>query len=458
MFVPYHRQKVEGKHIDINTPIMCTSCAIEALSPSTTSPSLNDIVGVLSRRDAQTYFESSHNNQHMIELYRDGLTIISDPSLSNAMNSLVECAIYPNALRKKGCTRELRNKKGSKNPQRRWAHIFPFDTSGSDSVNSSIKNQMAVIQTILGQILFPHEHYAITAKNGGEALMNGNREMRDRKAEVRRNTSSTLKLVDCNTLVKGPGVDTPQGMHVDGCALKLVVIYIDKCHKWYKFRFIKGSHRFLDQHLELHSTTRLPEKLFTEKNVKTGECIALFESTIHSGGVSSSNQPICGSQAEIDRKRYEKLGLSNFKWFGSGQNAGLLPVDLAIQLTFDLHSCPAPSTSPNQSNVWYDRSTELEFSGDECCIICDEELKSTEYFFGVCKHIIHKNCLLKTERCPICKKQWETDSSPVEFEKELNRLQENLSIECILKKSCSDFLDRQQTGQRIVPKRKLRDI
>ena len=130
---------------------------------------------------------------------------------------------------------------------------------------------------------------------------------------------------------------------------------------------------------------------------------------------------------------------------------------LGIQMTFDLHSCPAPSTIPNRSNLWYDKTDELEFS-DECCIICDKELKSTEYSFGVCKHIVHKHCLLKTERCPICKKQWETDSSPVEFEKELNRLQENLSIECILEKSCTDFLDRQQTGQRIVPKRKLRDI
>jgi hypothetical protein len=213
----------------------------------------------------------------------------------------------------------------------------------------------------------------------------------------------------------------------------------------------------LDQHAKLHGTTRLPEKLFTEKNIKTGDCIVFFESTIHSGGVSSSNEPISGMQAEIDRSRYKSFGLSNFKWFGSGKNAALLPVDLGIQMTFDLHSCPAPSTIPNRSNLWYDKTDELEFS-DECCIICDKELKSTEYSFGVCKHIVHKHCLLKTERCPICKKQWETDSSPVEFEKELNRLQENLSIECILEKSCTDFLDRQQTGQRIVPKRKLRDI
>lgn len=377
------------------------------------------------------------------------------------MRRLVEGGIYPTNLRRKGAAASLRSKKRG-HRLRGWAHIYPSGNTRNTRDDCSIANQLKEVQTTLSRILFTHEYYGLFAHNRGEELMRGCTEMSSRKEELGKFTE-ILKIADINVLVKGPGLEQAQDLHVDGCGLKVILIYVDRCNNdngnGYKFRYIGGSHRLLEEHKHLHEKCRLPGKLTSEKVLKTGDCIVLFESTIHGGGASSSNREICGAVAQQDMERYQQLGLERFRWFGRGKYSHLLPVDLSIQLTFHFYSCPSASSVPNRTNIWYEKTDALEFE-DECCGLCNEKLSSAYFEFGKCEHVIHKHCLLDVEHCPLCrgKRKWIKDNSAIDFEDQLKQLKDDQNIESILEKSYTGFFEKLRRSKRIVPKRKFGDV
>lgn len=349
----------------------------------------------------------------------------------------------------------------TKETHRRWKHIYPTRRKTTDS---SIGNQVSQIQTYLSKILFTHEHFALMAKWGGLNLTSDSNERTQRISELQR-FKQILKIDDINVLVKGHFLLEAQSLHVDGCGLKLIVIYVDKCNEddgaGYKFFYIDGSHRMLGEHKKHAQTSQLPMKEVTEKTVKPGDCIVLFESTIHGGGPSSSFESICGEEATQDSKRYKRLHLEQFRWFGNGTSSpGLLPVDVSFQFTFNLYACPSADSAPNRTNTWYSKTDKL-IEG-ECCGKCEELLTSEDFEWGVCKHPVHTRCLKESLRdtCPLCKptRKWIQDSSAIDFKHEIDRLKEGRNIEGILENSCNDFIMAIHSGKRILPKRSFRDI
>lgn len=439
------------------------------------SASSTDIVGVLTQSYARKY-ESVCNNKHWTELREQGLTVISDGDLSNKMHSLAEGSLFKE-LSKKQKTDELRHnttpattrtistgkqtkERADFHDQRRWAHLYPNPSAAQ--TNSSLVNQMLPIQTYLSETLFTHEHFAVMAKKGGQALMcrdEDHHPWRGRQSELQ-NFQESLRLMDINVLIKGPSLNQPQSLHVDGFGLKVVVIYVDKCNEdddaGYEFFYIKGSHCLLGTHHQHATNTQLPMKEVTKVIVRPGDCIVLFESLLHGGGASSSINPIPDEAAMRDTERYNRLGLNAFHWFGRSTSATkILPTDISFQMTFDFVGCPSSYSVPNRGNTWY-QYTDALFE-NECCLVCDDSFSqsSEKILWGQCKHPIHKHCLYQSQKqeatviCPSCrpKQEWIEDSSGRDYMALIEKLRGE--VERKLENGTSDFIALLQDGHRI---------
>lgn len=465
-WVPFYKHKIDGMHIRGSIPTLCDECAMQKMSVSST-----DIAGVLTPYYASKYYESVRN-KHWTELRENGLTIISDKDLSSKIRSLVEGTLY-REVSKKQKSDELRHnttpattrtistgkqtkERGDFHDQRRWVHLYPNSTG--TQTNSSLVNQMLPIQTYLSETLFTHEHFALMAKRGREK-----HRWHGRQTELQ-NFRKVLELMDINVLIKGPSLNQPQSLHVDGFGVKVIVIYVDKCNEdddaGYEFFYIKGSHRLLDRHSQHASKSRLPMKEVTKVIVRPGDCIVLFESVLHGGGASSSIKPIPVETALKDTERYNRLGLRTFHWFGGSVSATtILPTDISFQMTFDFLGHPSSYSVPNRGNTWY-QHTDAIFD-NECCPVCDGLFCQTSetILWGQCKHPIHKHCLHDSQKeetnviCPSCKPkvEWIEDSSAHVYTALIENLQGE--VERRLEESTSEFIDSIFTGRRISCKR-----
>ena len=447
--VPFHRNKIHGRniHIDSSIPSLCIDCGKGAISVNKGVID-GEIIGTLSGKIAAKYKEGARTSSLLKEeLATNGMTIICDEKLSQNMKEIVEGTLYPR-LFQKGRSDSLKHdlsdakmteKKSNNHGERRWKNIY--SSQNNNGTDSSINNQFLPIENRLAEILFPDEHHASMAvkrcKEGetdGKSIGDG-RKIRADEILKRNQWTEILKTQDLNVLIKGHNLNEAQSLHVDGYGLKLVVIYIDACSdSGYEFSYVEGSHQLLEEHEQRAATTRLLTKDVTTTTARKGECIVFFESLVHAGGAASSRVPLNEEEARQAAKRYTRLGMENFQWFG--KESETLPIDVSFQWTFQYTGNLSVCNQPNRTNTWYKKTDQL--MKDECCPVCNDILDD-EVIWGVSKKAIHRKCLKKIDIYP--KKKWKIDTSGIEYRNDIIDLREERRVEKLLENGCDKFIE-----------------
>ncbi len=236
----------------------------------------------------------------------------------------------------------------SNHPERKWKRIMPKE--GAVTMNKREKfiecevNKFLI--PLLSKRICPHELYAHTALMTLVKLRKGKKEVSEGGFNEKHVPAPLLLTLEhINGLIRGPGLDEDQILHIDGKELKIIVIIVIKCNEsGYELCCVKGSHNHFSNH---NVNIGVPKEMVKRVHAKEGQLICFAESLIHGGGKSS------GKRSEKDENEakgnnhrlftFNSSSVTKKKNFFTGKIQDRSPTDISFQLTF--HVATAKSTS-----------------------------------------------------------------------------------------------------------------